>query len=80
VIARSAVPDSQNILTIGMKLRIIFLLLLKGVKPIINFFKVTNLKEIPLLINLVSLIIVHYSYLSPLAAPDTCRKIIYFPI
>jgi hypothetical protein len=26
VIARSAVPDSQNILTIGMKLRIIFLL------------------------------------------------------
>jgi hypothetical protein len=30
-----------------------------------------KIKEIPLLINFVSLIIVHYSYLSSLAAPDT---------
>jgi superfamily I DNA/RNA helicase len=37
-----------------------------------------NLKEILLLINFVSLIIVHYSYRSSLAAPDTCRKIICF--
>ena len=37
-------------------------------------------KEIPLLINFVSLIIVHYSYRSSLATPDTCRKIICFPI
>jgi hypothetical protein len=33
-----------------------------------------KLKEIPLLINFFSLIIVHYSYRSPLAAPDTCQK------
>ena len=39
-----------------------------------------KLKEIPLLINFVSLIILHYSYRSSLAAPDTCRKIIRFPI
>jgi hypothetical protein len=39
-----------------------------------------KLKEIPLLVNFVSLIIVHYSYLSSLAAPDTCRKIICFPV
>jgi hypothetical protein len=38
-----------------------------------------KLKEIPLLINFVSLIIVHYSCCSSLAAPDTCRKIICFP-
>ena len=38
-----------------------------------------NLKEIPLLINFVSLIIVHYSYRFSLAAPDTCSTIICFP-
>jgi hypothetical protein len=38
-----------------------------------------KIKEIPLLINFVPLIIVHYSYGSSLAAPDTCRKIILFP-
>jgi hypothetical protein len=37
-----------------------------------------KLKEITLLINFVSLIIVHYSYHSSLAAPDTCRKIFVF--